>query len=154
MDFGVRVGAVVERDGALLLVRHQKPGREPYWVLPGGRLEPEESIPECAAREVAEETGLDARFSKVLYVGEFMQEDRHTVDITTLMTLEDGGEASLGSDPEVEPGADPTLRELRWVAPEELRETNLLPRRLRDRLLRDAADGWTADETYLGGDRG
>ncbi|MBA4115577.1 MAG: NUDIX hydrolase, partial [Rubrobacter sp.] len=43
MDFGIRVGAVVERDGALLLVRHEKPGREPYWVLPGGRLEPGET---------------------------------------------------------------------------------------------------------------
>ena len=38
MDFGIRVGAVVERDGAVLLVRHQKPERDPYWVLPGGRL--------------------------------------------------------------------------------------------------------------------
>jgi 8-oxo-dGTP diphosphatase len=38
MDFGVRVAAVVEQKGALLLVRHQKPDRDPYWVLPGGRL--------------------------------------------------------------------------------------------------------------------
>ena len=52
MDFGIRVGAVVERDGALLLVRHQKPHRDPYWVLPGGRLEPGETIPECAEREI------------------------------------------------------------------------------------------------------
>jgi 8-oxo-dGTP diphosphatase len=35
MDFGIRVGAVVARNGALLLVRHQRPDRDPYWVLPG-----------------------------------------------------------------------------------------------------------------------
>jgi 8-oxo-dGTP diphosphatase len=66
MDFGIRVGAVVARDGSLLLVRHQKPDRDPYWVLPGGRLEPGETIPECAEREISEETGLSARFSGVM----------------------------------------------------------------------------------------
>src|ERR671910_1212033 len=115
MDFGVRVAAVVEREGALLLVRHQKPDWQPYWVLPGGRLEPDETIPECAEREVAEETGLSARFSGVLYVSEFLREGRHTVDITARMTPEGDGEAVLGSDPEIAPGSKPTLIVLRWV---------------------------------------
>lgn len=153
MDFGVRVGAVVERGGAVLLVRHQKPDRDPYWVLPGGRLEPEETIPECAAREVAEETGLRARFSGVLYVGEFLREGRHTVDVVARMAAEDGAEARLGSDPEVAPGAEPTLRELRWVDAGELRTIDLLPESLKERLLEDAAGGWSAGEVYLEGGR-
>ena len=152
MDFGIRVGAVVEREGALLLVRHQKPDRDPYWVLPGGRLEPEETIPECAEREVAEETGLSARFSGVLYVSEFLREGRHTIDVIARMEAE--GDARLGSDPEVAPGSEPTLRELRWVGAEELEEIELLPRPLKDRLLKDAADGWAAGEVYLGDQRG
>src|SRR4028119_2388115 len=127
IDFGLRVGAVVERAGALLLVQHQKPERDPYWVLPGGRLEPGETIPECAGREVAEETGLSARFAGILYVGEFLREGRHTVDVVVRMATEDDAEASLGSDPEVAPGSEPTLREGRWVAAEELRESELPP---------------------------
>jgi 8-oxo-dGTP diphosphatase len=154
MDFGIRVGAVVARDGALLLVRHQKPDRDPYWVLPGGRLEPGETIPECAGREITEETGLSARFSGVLYVSEFLREGRHTVDITVRMTPEGNEEAKLGSDPEVAPGSEPTLRELRWVALDGLRKIELLPVWIRDRLLQDAAEGWIAHEIYLEGARG
>lgn len=153
MDFGVRVAAVVERGGRLLLVRHQKPDRDPYWVLPGGRLEPGETIPECAAREVDEETGLSTRFSGVLYVGEFLREGRHTVDVTVRMAPENDSEASLGADPEVAPDAEPTLRELRWVGVEELRGTGLLPTPLKERLLRDAPGGWAAGEVYLEGGR-
>ena len=147
------MAAVVEREGRLLLVRHQKPDREPYWVLPGGRLEPGETIPRCAGREVAEETGLSARFSGILYVGEFLREGRHTVDVTARMTVDEESEATLGSDPEVSPGAEPTLRELRWVGVEELKEIELLPIPLKERLLEDASGGWAAGEVYLGGGR-
>lgn len=153
MDFGVRVAAVVARENRLLLVRHQKPDRAPYWVLPGGRLEPGETIPACAAREVDEETGLRAAFSGVLYVGEFLREGRHTIDVTVRMIPDDAAEASLGTDPEVAPDAEPTLRELRWVGVEELRGIELLPITLKERLLRDAPGGWAADEVYLKGGR-
>src|ERR671916_2334470 len=144
VDFGIRIGAVVARDRSLLLVRHQKPGRDPYWVLPGGRLEPGETIPECAEREVSEETGLSARFSGLLYLSEFLREGRHTVDVTVRMTPEGDGEAVLGSDPEVAPGSEPTLRELRWVGSDELEELELLPASLKERLLGDAEAGWPA----------
>lgn len=150
IDFGIRVGAVVERSGALLLVRHQKPDRDPYWVLPGGRLEPGETIPECAEREISEETTLSASFSGVLYVSEFLREGRHTVDVTVRMTPAGDGEAVLGSDPEVAPGSEPTLRELRWMEVDELREIELLPAWLKARLLEDAAEGWPAGGIYLG----
>ena len=153
MDFGVRVAAVVERGGSLLLVRHQKTDLDPYWVLPGGRLEPGETIPECATREVAEETGLEARFSGLLYLGEFLREGRHTVDVTARMAVDEEPEATLGSDPEVAPGAEPTLRELRWVGVEELGEIDLLPVPLKERLLEDASGGWDPAGVYLKGGR-
>ncbi|CAA9447524.1 MAG: Nudix hydrolase family protein [uncultured Rubrobacteraceae bacterium] len=150
MDFGIRVGTVVEQDGALLLVRHEKPGRDPYWVLPGGRLEPGETVPQCAERELMEETGLEGRFLGVLYVSEFLREGRHTVDLTARMEAP-SGEASLGSDPEAEEGSEPTLKELRWVETGELRDIPLLPVWIKERLLKDTARGWPASEVYLGG---
>ncbi|SHG88246.1 ADP-ribose pyrophosphatase YjhB, NUDIX family [Geodermatophilus nigrescens] len=53
------VGAVVLDDaGRLLLVRRRnEPGRG-LWSVPGGRVEPGESLGAAVAREVREETGL------------------------------------------------------------------------------------------------
>jgi len=150
MDFGVRVAAVVEQGGALLLVRHQKPERDPYWVLPGGRLEPGETIPECAGRELVEETGLTASFSGVLYVSEFLREGRHTIDVVVRMALEGDQEAVLGSDPEVAPGSEPTLREVRWVGVDVLLEIEVLPDSVKRRLLKDAGEGWIPENVYVG----
>ena len=56
------VGAIVlDDDGRLLLVRR---GHEPsrgLWSLPGGRVEPGESLTAAVEREVHEETGLRVR---------------------------------------------------------------------------------------------
>ena len=54
----VAVGAIVRRDDQLLLVRR---GREPAageWSVPGGRVEPGETLMEAVVRELHEETGL------------------------------------------------------------------------------------------------
>lgn len=150
MDFGIRVGVVVERDGELLLVRHKKPDREPYWVLPGGRLEPGETIPECAERELLEETSLRGRFTRMLYVSEFLAENRHTLDVTTRVEVTSGEEAGLGSDPEEGSGSEPTLQELRWVRVEELGGIAMLPGFVRDRIVEDAPRNWQQREVYLG----
>ena len=51
-------GGVVVHHGRLLVVRR---GREPglgLWSVPGGRVEPGESVEQACAREVREETGL------------------------------------------------------------------------------------------------
>jgi 8-oxo-dGTP diphosphatase len=53
------VGAVLVRDGALLLVLRGHPPGEGLWSLPGGRVEPGESDARALARELLEETGLD-----------------------------------------------------------------------------------------------
>ena len=56
-------GALVERDGEVLLVRPH--GAEEF-ALGGGNPEPYETIEEAAAREVREETGLEVQVERIL----------------------------------------------------------------------------------------
>lgn len=63
---GLRVSTVVFiiQGSAILLVK-QDYGQQ-YWSLPGGVVEPGESVEEGAIREVKEETGLDIRIRRVI----------------------------------------------------------------------------------------
>lgn len=53
----IRCGAVIVKDGSILLVKRTKPDRT-YWVFPGGGLKEGETTGKCLEREVYEETGL------------------------------------------------------------------------------------------------
>ena len=70
------------QDGALkvLLVRR---GNEPFkgdWALPGGFVRPDESLLNCAWRELEEETGISGHFLEQLYTfGEVYRDPRERV---------------------------------------------------------------------------
>ena len=50
----------VNGDLQVLLIRRAKDPYKGCWALPGGRLEADENLDQCAARELEEETGLHA----------------------------------------------------------------------------------------------
>ena len=52
------MSAILRRDSRLLLVRHEKQGRE-YWLLPGGGVGGGETLVAALKRELAEELGID-----------------------------------------------------------------------------------------------
>ena len=61
--------ALVRREGRILLTRHSERGPRPgTWTLPGGGLEHGEAPANAVAREVREETGLEATVGALLGV--------------------------------------------------------------------------------------
>lgn len=60
-------GLVQNKEGEILLIY-----RRGFWDLPKGKLDSKESIPECAVREVQEETGL-----QTLLLGPFICMTKH-----------------------------------------------------------------------------
>jgi mutator protein MutT len=64
--YNIGVGGAVVRDGQLLLVRRASRHGRGNWQLPGGFIEPDETIEQAVVREVKEETGVDAEVNAVL----------------------------------------------------------------------------------------
>jgi 8-oxo-dGTP diphosphatase len=66
MTIFVNARAIIERDSnsgiELLLQIRSKPDEPERWELPGGQIEPFESVFAALKREVSEETGLDLTF--------------------------------------------------------------------------------------------
>jgi len=86
----VVVHAIVERDGALLLVRrapHLLEGGK--WGLPGGFLDRDESLSDGVLRELREETGWDGQVSALLRINsrpDRPHEDRQNVAFDFVVT--------------------------------------------------------------------
>lgn len=57
----IGVGVIVVKDGKVLLGRRKNAHGEGTWSFPGGHLEFNEKIEDCAVREVREETGIKIR---------------------------------------------------------------------------------------------
>src|SRR5205823_3231141 len=63
---------VVDARGRTLLLRWPRPGGSPFWIAPGGGVEPGENGDEALRRELHEELGLvDPAFGPCIWTREF-----------------------------------------------------------------------------------
>jgi 8-oxo-dGTP diphosphatase len=110
-------GALVTRDGKLLLVRRAQQPWKGAWDVPGGFCGGREHPAEAAAREVCEETALEVAVGAVLgmwidsYSAERPDADKITLNIYFHATVLGASEAR----------PDPNeVAEIAWFGPEEL----------------------------------
>jgi 8-oxo-dGTP diphosphatase len=116
----VGVGAVIVRDGAIVLIKRGNEPARGKWTIPGGIVELAESPETAVVREAQEETSLTVDNPTLLDVVSNVDFDEqgkvkyHYIIIDYLVHVT-GGEVAAASDAE----------ELRWVPFDEVEAYNL-----------------------------
>ncbi len=109
-DTHVTVACVVERDGRYLMVeeRDKRSGRLVF-NQPAGHLDPGETLPEAALREVLEETGWHVRLTAVLGLGLYTLPDASATYLRTTFLAE-------ALAPVENASIDPDIHAVHWLS--------------------------------------
>jgi len=102
-DPKLAVGALIVQDGRVLLVRRGVIPRRGFWAMPSGFVEYDEQPRPALAREIREETGLEAEIGRVLDVFPIADPNKKGVFLLFEARVTGG---------ELQPGDDVT--EARW----------------------------------------
>lgn len=101
------------------MIRRNQPPASGLWSIPGGKLEPGESLTEACRREISEETGLKIQPLALVAVVERRVEGFHYIVIDFLAQL-------ISGESEI-PIARSDVSDVRWVGLERLHEYDLVP---------------------------
>ena len=112
----VCVGAIAIDDDRLLLVRRRNEPGQGSWSVPGGRVEPGETVQEAVVRELLEETGVEGVCTGLIGVAERIGDDHHFVILDYSVEVLAPAPPEAGSD----------AADARWVALHEVAEMDLV----------------------------
>ncbi len=115
------VAAVICHNGKLLLCK-RKPGGHigEKWELPGGKVEPGETLESTLSRELKEELGLDFRAGKEICHG-FFEHKGNKRRLTALEAVYQGEHVSMDNAP-IELTDHTTIA---WAAPDQVANYDL-----------------------------
>ena len=129
----VGIGALVLREGKILLGERLSSHGAGSWQIPGGHLEFGDTFEETALRELEEETGLtDVTVERLIALINDRVYGKHFVTIGMLLHWHSG---------EPYPAEPEKSRNWGWYAPEELPENIFLPSK-------HVIDCWLKDKIY------
>jgi 8-oxo-dGTP diphosphatase len=106
---------VTDAEGRVLLVERSRDPQRGRWSVPGGRVEPGESLEEAAVRETLEETGLRVVVARELWTVRVPAGGGREYEVHGFAASVVGGLLAAGDD----------AAAVRWVAADELRELPL-----------------------------
>jgi mutator protein MutT len=114
--YSIGVGGAVVRDGRLLLVRRASRHGRGNWQLPGGFIEPDETIEQAVVREVEEEAGVVTEVEAVLGLRSRYDPDSGN-GIYVVMLLKPISGEPMADGREVDHAGYFTLDEIRDLSP-------------------------------------
>ncbi len=87
----VGVGVIVIKDGKILAGKRIYSHGNGTWTFPGGKLEFNETLEECAERETLEETGIKIKnVKKGPYTNDFFEEGKHFITLFAIAEYDSG----------------------------------------------------------------
>jgi 8-oxo-dGTP diphosphatase len=118
----IGVGAIVMREGKVLLIqRGRDPGRG-LWALPGGMVDVGETLQQAVARETREETCLDVEVGELFWVVDVIRRADDGRVLYHNVILDYLAEASEG-----DPVCADDAMDVRWCSPEDLADIQPTP---------------------------
>ena len=144
MRYGISAAALIVQQQRLLLVNHRKRGQYDFWVPPGGKLQGDESIFDCARRETMEETGLSVVLDRIIYIVEYAEPGYHFCKFFIRCKTFDG-KLTLANREQRET----FLVNARFFSKADMEEIDVRPPILKDRFWDDLEAGFP-ETRYLG----
>lgn len=127
-----------------LLVMHRKNSRD-YYTFPGGGVEEGETNEQAAKREIFEETSIECEIEKLTYQLAYDNGDIHYYFRARYISGEPKVLPGTNEYAENELGLNLYLPE--WIPINQLKDITLYPQEVKNRLLRDHADGFSEQVT-------
>lgn len=125
---GQRVAVLIFDGRKILLIHRFRDGRD-YHVIPGGHVEPGETLEETAIREIKEETGLDVELGEKIWEYENLGRPEFYFLANSFR-----GRLQLGG-PELKKMSAQNSYQLVWIHLDDLPAINLLPMFIKERIL-------------------
>lgn len=123
----VRAGAVILEDNSILLVEFNDQNGLHY-NLPGGGVEPNETVIEAIRREVKEEASIDVEVGPLAFVYEYAPHlnankygDTHSLGLMFECKIKEGLTPRIPNNP------DPNQTDVKWIPLSELNDIILYP---------------------------
>lgn len=118
----VTVGAVIVREGRVLLIERANPPNKDRWSIPGGVVEVGETLAEAVAREAAEEAQVQVEPGRVVAIRDLILRD-HEGRVQYHYVLIDLTARYLSGEPRA--GTD--AKQVRWVSEAEFEQIDVVP---------------------------
>lgn len=141
-----RVVTYDSKNKSVLLVRNH--GRK-FWCAPGGGLEDDEDVKQCAVREMLEETGMHIDIKRMLYVQE-LHDEKEAMIIIELFWLAELSHEQVLDNNHVDFDLDEGIEEARWFTKKELQNITVYPITLKDAFWNNIHQLRQEDDPFIG----